>query len=120
MPLPTNKSGKATWLRVALVAAALCLAAGHWRTMSYAPEGRARLISVEHLPDPGDFCRPPDRTGSEQTSLFRDFEPSTVRAAETVDVTRDPVRTIKDTFPIYSSIAVDPVRGEVILQDTNL
>src|SRR5439155_20757205 len=39
---------------------------------------------------------------------------------ETVDVTRPPVRTIRDTYPIYSSIAVDPVRDEVVLQDTNL
>src|SRR5438034_10795608 len=39
---------------------------------------------------------------------------------ETGDVTRPPVRTIKDTYPIYSSIAVDPLRDEVVLQDTNL
>ena len=35
-------------------------------------------------------------------------------------MTRPPVRTIKDTYPIYSSIAVDPLRDEVVLQDTNL
>ncbi|HEY6343463.1 MAG TPA: hypothetical protein VIY49_18355 [Bryobacteraceae bacterium] len=30
------------------------------------------------------------------------------------------MRTIKDSYPIYSSVAVDPVRDEVVLQDTNI
>ncbi|HEY2845888.1 MAG TPA: hypothetical protein VGJ09_19665, partial [Bryobacteraceae bacterium] len=48
------------------------------------------------------------------------FDPTSVHADDTLDVTRPPVRTIKDSYPIYSSIAVDSVRNEVILQDTNL
>jgi DNA-binding beta-propeller fold protein YncE len=60
----------------------------------------------------------PDANSNE--NLFAEFEPATVHASDTLDVTRPPVRTIKDTYPIYSSIAVDAVRDEIILQDTNL
>ena len=35
-------------------------------------------------------------------------------------MTRLPVRTIADRYPIYSSVAVDPNFNEVILQDNNL
>ena len=43
------------------------------------------------------------------------------RAPEgTTELTRPPVRTILDTYPIYSSIAVDTQFNEVVLQDTNL
>ena len=40
--------------------------------------------------------------------------------ATSVDVDRAPVRIIRDTDPIYSSIAVDNHFDEVILQDANL
>src|SRR5579863_2043909 len=104
---------------VATVAAGiLCLLTGDRSTGPSA--GSARLVSVEQLPDIGDSCRMPQKASSDETNLFEDFEPATVYAADTVDVTRPPVRTIKDSYPIYSSIAVDPVRDEVILQDTNL
>src|SRR5690349_21973540 len=107
-----------TWGRAAAAAAILFLGAGG-RLISLDPlPGRARLVSVEQIPDVGEYCSPPDRAGSQQTSLFADFEPSVVHAADTVDITRDPVRTLKDTFPIYSSIAVDSQRDEIILQDT--
>jgi hypothetical protein len=36
------------------------------------------------------------------------------------EISRPPVRTIRDTYPIYSSIAVDTQFNEVVLQDTNL
>ena len=37
-----------------------------------------------------------------------------------MDVDRPPVRTLRDTAPIYSSVAVDDKRNEVFLQDNNL
>jgi len=77
--------------------------------------GSARLVSIEEMP--ADACsRLP---AAPETNLFADFE-QVAYAEDTADITRAPVRTIRDTYPIYSSVAVDPVRNEVILQDTNL
>lgn len=40
--------------------------------------------------------------------------------ARTVDADRAPLRTIIDDRATYSAVAVDPIRGEVVLQDENL
>ena len=94
--------------------------------------GSPRLVSIEELTDYGEICapEPPSRNASmiaalEDKNLFAAFQQTSVHAAspetgDTAEVTRPPVRTIKDTYPIYSSIAVDPLRDEVVLQDTNL
>jgi hypothetical protein len=84
------------------------------------PRGSARLISIEQWPDIGDACARPISSEGRGESLFRSFEEAPVYAADTLDLTRPAARTIKDTYPIYSSIAVDPARDEVVLQDTNL
>src|SRR3984893_9544541 len=84
------------------------------------PRGSARLVSIEPLPDMGDACYRPVSTEFQDRSLFAAFEETSVYADDTVNLTRPAARTIKDTYPIYSSIAVDTVRDEVILQDTNL
>jgi len=105
------------WAGVTLAAAAFLFSTGN-RVTREVSQGSARLISVEQMLEVGDACRMPAAV-SESGSLFAEFE-STAYAADTLDVTRPPVRTIKDTYPIYSSVAVDPVRDEVILQDTNL
>src|SRR3989442_687759 len=98
------------------------------QTTSQPPIGSARLVSIEHLPDYADFCARPEPVSAiatlhgefESKSLFEPFKEKSVYAAETVEVNRAPVRVIKDTYPIYSSIAVDPIRDEVVMQDTNL
>jgi hypothetical protein len=79
----------------------------------------ARLVSMTPMSEVGDLCYRPISADKQETNLFDAFE-QTAHAEDTLDVTRPPVRTIKDTYPIYSSIAVDPVRNEIILQDTNL
>jgi hypothetical protein len=61
----------------------------------------------------------------QDNNLFSAFQEKRVYASsqeggQAGDVTRLPVRTIRDTYPIYSSVAVDPLRDEVVLQDTNL
>jgi DNA-binding beta-propeller fold protein YncE len=101
-------------------------------TTSESALGSPRLVSIEELPDYGDMCmvKPASHSPStiaalEENNLFAAFEEKSVYAAsqeggQTADVTRPPVRTIRDTYPIYSSIAVDPERDEVVLQDTNL
>ena len=37
-----------------------------------------------------------------------------------VDIDREPIRTIQDTYPTYSAVAVDIERNEMVLQDENL
>jgi 6-phosphogluconolactonase (cycloisomerase 2 family) len=90
-------------------------------------DGSARLVSVEQLPDYAELCAPEGvsaiaalRSEFDENSLLGAFKERSVYAADTVEVTRPPVRTIRDTYPIYSSVAVDSQRDEVILQDTNL
>jgi DNA-binding beta-propeller fold protein YncE len=89
--------------------------------------GSARLVSIEELPETGDMCERPvsanaKLTASPDQSLFADFEETPVYAQDsggTVDVTRPPVRDIRDTAPIYSSVGVDTQNNEVFLQDSN-
>ena len=100
--------------------AALALLALSRITTSNTPRGSARLLSIEQLPDIGEACSRPASGEAREQSLFAAFEETPVYAADTLDLTRPAARTIKDSYPIYSSIAVDPVRDEVVLQDTNL
>jgi len=79
--------------------------------------GSAHLVSIEPMSAFDSCARVP--AGDVDSNLFEVFEP-VAYAADTADITRPPVRTIRDTYPIYSSVAVDTVRNEVILQDTNL
>jgi hypothetical protein len=90
-----------------------------------------QLVSIQQLPDLGGMCQWPDSSISSlaalenETNLLATLRGKSVYAAAqdggtTADVTRPPVRTIRDTYPIYSSVAVDPQFGEVLLQDNNL
>jgi DNA-binding beta-propeller fold protein YncE len=84
-------------------------------------QGSARLISIEEMPEAGASCERPVRSTGASENLFSAFSETTVHAqdAQTVDLTRPPVRDILDTAPIYSSIAVDTEHNEVMLQDAN-
>jgi len=105
-----------------LIALTLCLS-----TVKH-PPGSPRLVSVEELPDYSEICPPEPASHNssmiaalEENNLFGAFTEASVHAEDdSAEVTRPPVRTIKDTYPIYSSVAVDPIRDEVVLQDTNL
>ena len=87
----------------------------------------ARLVSIQELPDvAGDYCERPypsgQMAGSGGDNLFAAFQETSVHAQDATGptaVTRPPVRTIQDTFPIYSSIGVDTRLNEVFLQDAN-
>jgi 6-phosphogluconolactonase (cycloisomerase 2 family) len=89
--------------------------------------GSARLVSIQEIPEIGDSCYRPSsvesgRNSSPDQSLFAAFQATPVYAQDnggTVDVTRPPVRDIRDTAPIFSSVGVDSVRNEVYLQDSN-
>jgi hypothetical protein len=82
--------------------------------------GSARLISIEEMPEAGESCERPIRSVAPE-NLFSAFQETSVHAqdAQSVDLTRPPVRDILDTAPIYSSIAVDTEHNEVMLQDAN-
>lgn len=113
-------------MRITLAAAATALFA-----LSTVPPARlatnsTRLLSIEELPETGDACERPDsvskRAALPQDDLFAAFDATPVYAQDnggTVDVTRPPVRDIRDTAPIYSSVGVDLQHDEVFLQDSN-
>ena len=97
-------------------------AADHfWRRVS----GSARLISVEPVPDDPEACYrdvndPSPGGGPNLFAAFGEAEVNAQDSGGTVDVDRPPVRTLRDTAPIYSSVAVDDTHNEVLLQDNNL
>lgn len=85
-----------------------------------------RVVSIQEFSDAGESCdlaahEASRRAAPQDQSLFAAFQETTVHAqdAQTVDVTRPPVRDLVDTAPIFSSVGVDPVRDEVYLQDSN-
>jgi DNA-binding beta-propeller fold protein YncE len=89
--------------------------------------GSARLVSVEEVPDSAECIRPVSAEApvsiSSTHNLFSDFGEPSVQAQDggpTVNFDRPPVRILRDTAPIYSSVAVDDKRNEVFLQDNNL
>src|SRR5213594_4006021 len=111
---------------VAIALGILCLSAVTQLRLSTPAEpsmGSARLVSIQQVPSDAEFCAPAEPVSAIAT-LSAEFEQAfkepSVHAAETIEVNRPPARMIRDTYPIYSSIAVDPVRDEVVMQDTNL
>jgi DNA-binding beta-propeller fold protein YncE len=116
-----NKGGAALLVTMVITTGGLlCLS---W----FQTQSPARLVSIQQLPDSGEMCylQPVSAIATlnaefENNNLFSAFDETSVHAADTVEITRPPIRTIRDTYPIYSSVAVDPDRDEVVLQDTNL
>src|SRR6516225_1502852 len=105
----------------------LVAAVGALFALSTVPAGRVpRLVSIEEFAETGDLCERPDsaakRAALPEENLFAVFEETPVYAQDdsgSVDVTRPPVRDIRDTAPIYSSVGVDTQHNEVFLQDSN-
>jgi len=91
------------------------------------PTGTPQLVSIEQLPD-AEICIPDLMAAlHEEPTLFaalqqeqRFARPGSEGDKSTTDVTRPAVRTLRDTDPEYSSIAVDAQHDEVVLQDNNL
>jgi hypothetical protein len=109
------KRRAAQWTSVVALGGISCFMTGDLIRYAGPSQGSARLVSIEPLGD-GESCTLP---APRDKSLFAGFE-TVAYAEDTAEVNRSPVRTIKDSYPIYSSVAVDPVRDEVVLQDTNL
>ena len=114
-----------------------------------APQASPRLVSVQHIPDNLLWCEESAGTQTQQTASLPHVTLSSVlqqhsdpilmvalqqrlgdlpttsqqeRAAAEARAkgARTPTRTIRDTAPTYSAVAVDINSDEVILQDNNL
>lgn len=99
-------------LVVAIAAAALAVGS--------APHlaGSARLIAFESVPDAASCEWTPDDVAVAQTAGIRASTAAASPAAADV-AARKPLRWIQDPNASFSSVAVDPVRNEVVLLDAN-
>src|SRR5215831_14103998 len=97
LPFPVSRTS------AAFLAASVLLMQGDRSLRREPPMGSARLVSIEPMSSFDSCARIPSEP--RESNLFIDFEPL-VYAADTADITRPPVRTIRDTYPIYSSVAV--------------
>ncbi|MCZ6753239.1 MAG: hypothetical protein O7E51_15605 [Acidobacteria bacterium] len=100
------------------------------------PAGYAQLVSIQPLPlmdevmdgMDGVMCEwaPASSSTPLMASLLQERQ-SGGAAAQSADpdrraeaAQRDPVRVIRDSYALYSAVAVDPIRNEVVLTDENL
>jgi len=86
--------------------------------------GYPQLVSIQDLAVDAEWCPPATRELPEDTNLFAAFGGTSVYAGsqesgQTGEITRPPIRTIRDKDPIYSAVAVDTRFDEVILMDNN-
>ena len=126
--------------RFLAITSTIAILALGWPNAAKSPRpssGSIRLVSVDRLPDLGS-CTMDETYGDQNYSMIASIE-ETVRSRQmdlfdaiqetpvmaddkfaAIDITRPPVRTIRDSYPIYSAVAVDPIRDEVVMLDTNL
>ena len=87
------------------------------------PTGQPQMVAVEELPvmdGATSEWMPASASFSlqaarQQNAVNHSDSPS--EAAKAAASQRKPVRTLVDSFPSYSSIAVDPIRNEVVMTD---
>ena len=94
-----------------------------------APSGEAQLTGMERLPlmdgpangrmDPA-MCAWVPASASGPAWFAQEQSASAAGAGERVEIEREPVRVIRDTYATWSAIAVDLNSNEVYLQDENL
>ena len=102
------------------------------QTALRAPTGEPQLIGMERLPlmngpvngrmDPA-MCQWVPASASGPALFAQEQSSSTGEAAgagDRVEIEREPVRVIRDTYSTYSAIAVDLNSNEVYMQDENL
>ena len=103
---------------------------GVWTPALGTPREGGRLIAVEPLPEiDGEMCQ--WMPASATTALFQaqvgsrqaaaESSPAFPSATQQAEIRkRAPLRTIRDPYSAFSSVAVDPVNDEVIFTDENL
>ncbi|OFV95759.1 MAG: hypothetical protein A3H28_00745 [Acidobacteria bacterium RIFCSPLOWO2_02_FULL_61_28] len=94
------------------------------------PSGEAQLVSVEPLPalegemKDGEMCEWMPASANTTVLAALQEQPAPARnstPAQLAEVkNRKPVRMIKDTYPSYSSVAVDFANNEVVMTDESL
>ena len=91
--------------------------------------GYAQLVSIQTLPGmEGAMCEwVPASTQTllvaalrQEQGATRSAPQSSVETRTATVIDRAPVRVIRDEYPTYSAVAVDPIRNEIVLQDENL
>jgi DNA-binding beta-propeller fold protein YncE len=81
------------------------------------PTGGPQLVSVQPLEMCASFAP------ASPLSLIAGLQGPTADSAaarSSVTLERAPLRTIRDSFPTYSAVAVDVANNEIVLQDENL
>jgi DNA-binding beta-propeller fold protein YncE len=136
------RSNRITWA-LTFLGAALILTVSFTSGGQLKPTGYPQLVSVEPLPETemgGELCA--EMPGGSPALLAANIEserlewqggqerqdsllakPASVTAADkrsAVLVNRPPARVIRDPFPTYSAVAIDPKNNEIVLQDENL
>src|SRR6266566_6990811 len=93
------------------------------------PTGYPQLVSVEPLPEVamgGELCAPAPSPVRLAAALRQERFTAQSPSAAVADgrgsaaLNRPPVRVIRDPYPTYSAVAVDPKNNEIVLQDENL
>src|SRR5438094_3752542 len=81
------------------------------------PTGFPQLVSVESLQMCASFS---PAAAVPLLTAFRQDRPQVASTTNYRTLERAPLRTIRDSFPTYSAVAVDMVNNEIVLQDENL
>ncbi|MSO19873.1 MAG: hypothetical protein EXQ56_05305 [Acidobacteria bacterium] len=88
------------------------------------PRGQAQLVSIQPLPEmSGAICdlAPAAASTSLRTAMQEARQTASPDASEQLEIQkRPPLRVIRDPYSAFSSVAVDPIRDEVIFTDENL
>jgi 6-phosphogluconolactonase (cycloisomerase 2 family) len=115
-------------LRILAVALAIGIGVAYLSTaerLEY-PIGFPQLVSIQQLPDLSEICLPGagSTAGLEGNRLLAALRETSVYAAgqeggQTELTSRPPLRYVRDLDPIYSYVAVDLRRNEVLMQDHN-
>jgi DNA-binding beta-propeller fold protein YncE len=89
------------------------------------PSRSARLVSISPLPEmPGEMCEWAPASAS--LALRESLQEEAASAAADQDSKREevrkrkPLRMIRDSYSSFSSVAVDPLRNEVVMTDESL
>src|SRR5258708_3368631 len=131
MHMKAKKAGMAALAVAAIVVGAFI--AGAPESAAPPAQGASRLVSVQHLPE-GEACNWDDLAQAPDNvrlQLMASLEPQNTVAllqqrggaaanAAAAPKGLQPVRTIRDLDPTYSSISLDLRNNEVIMQDNNL
>ena len=123
---PDTRSARLEWLRpwtAGAFAVALLFASGHpsYDAASRFPNGR--LVRMDPLPNmDAEVCLVPAAVQRAQRAAdsAQRQRAGLPLGAETTIIAGDPGRRIRDKYPAFAAIGVDPERNEVIVTDENL